>query len=246
MKLKLTDAIAAGLALPTGKAEGFLWDTVVSGFCVRLRAGGTASWYYVDRLASGKQVRERIGAVSAMKAAAARAVAARYYAAARAGQDPTAKPEPEAEAITAGEAFDLYLDRQRQRLRPGSFSEVQRHLTSHAAPLHRLPLTKVDRKAVAALIAKLGSASANVANAVRKDLIACFSWCMREGLLDANAAANTNRFATKAREHVLTDPEIRAIWRATGDDSAHSNIVRAVVAKNLAAFVGMNSTSTTR
>lgn len=225
MKIKLTDTVAAGFALPAGKSEGFLWDTAVSGFCVRLRAGGSANWYYVDRLANGKQVRERIGAVSAMKVTQARPIAAKFYAMARAGEDPTAKAEPEAETITAGEAFDLYLSRQAQRLRPGSLAEVRRHLTAHAAPLRRLPLTKIDRKAVAALIAKLGS-SATVANAVRKDLIACFSWCMREGLLDANPASNTNCFSTKPREHVLADEEIRAIWQATADDSAHSAIVR--------------------
>jgi hypothetical protein len=122
MKVKLTDANAAGFALPEGKSEAFLWDGGVSGFCVRLRAGGSASWYYVDRLANGKQVRERIGAVSAMKVTQARPIAARYYAAARAGQDPTAKPEPEAETITASEAFDIYLERQSQRLRPGSLA----------------------------------------------------------------------------------------------------------------------------
>jgi hypothetical protein len=156
MKVKLTDANAAGFALPGGKSEAFLWDGVVSGFCVRLRAGGPANWYYVDRLTNGKQVRERIGAVSAMKVAQARPIAARYYAGARAGQDPTAKAEPEAETITAGEAFDLYLSRQAQRLRRGSLAEVRRHLTAHAAPLRRLPLTKVDRKAVPPLSPSLG------------------------------------------------------------------------------------------
>lgn len=163
--------------------------------------------------------------MSSLKVAQARALAAKFYAVARAGLDPTAKPEQESAAITAGEAFDTYLDRQAQRLLSGSLPEVRRHLSSHAAPLHRLPLPKVDRKPVAALIAKLG-ASAAVANAVRKDLIACFSWCMREGLLDNNPAANTNWFPAKPREHVLTDDEIRAIWRATADDSAYLAIVR--------------------
>jgi integrase len=49
---------------------------------------------------------------------------------------------------------------------------------------------------------------------------------MREGLLDTNPAANTNRFPTKPRKHVLADEEIRAIWQATADDSAYSAIVR--------------------
>jgi integrase len=89
-------------------------------------------------------------------------------------------------------------------------------------------LVKVDRRAVAALLAKIGASNGPIAaNNVRRDLSAFFAWCCREGLIDANPAAHTNRFPSKPREHVLSNDEIRAIWKATGAAAdPYSAIVR--------------------
>jgi integrase len=223
--MKLTTDTIAEFALPHGKDDAILWDEDTAGFGYRLRAGGNRSFIVQFRV-RGKTRRMSLQASKASPSVA-RAWAKRALAAVALGQDPAPKIEDEPEAISVGEMFGLYLDRQRQRLRPNSFLEVQRHLRVHAASLHRTPISKVDRRAVAALLAKVGGASPVVANAVRKDLIATFSWACREGLRGDNPAAFTNRFAERSRDHVLTDEEIRAVWRATeavGDP--HSAIVR--------------------
>ena len=49
---------------------------------------------------------------SAVSASAARTWAKQAASKAALGQDPASKSEPEPEAISAGEAIDLYLDRQ--------------------------------------------------------------------------------------------------------------------------------------
>jgi integrase len=50
---------------------------------------------------------------------------------------------------------------------------------------------------------------------------------MQEGLADANAAANTNKFDVGgSRERVLSDDELRLIWKATGDADQYGAIVR--------------------
>ena len=202
-----------------------MWDEDTAGFGYRLRAGGNRSWIVQFRV-RGKTRRLSLGASKASPSVA-RAWAKRALAAVPLGQDPAPKVEDEPEAISVGEMLDLYLNRQRQRLRPNSFLECERHLRVHAASLHRLSIGKVDRRNVAALLAKIGAASPVVANATRKDLIAAFSWACREGLRGDNPAAFTNRFAERSRDHVLTDDEIRAIWRAAeAVDDPYSTIVR--------------------
>lgn len=89
-------------------------------------------------------------------------------------------------------------------------------------------MTKVDRRAIAALLARIGAANGPIAaNNVRRDLSAFFAWCCREGLIDANPAAHTNKFASRSRSRLLTDPEIKAIWLATADGGdAYCSIIR--------------------
>jgi integrase len=223
--MKLTADTIAEFALPNGKDDAILWDEDTAGFGYRLRAGGNRSWIVQFRV-RGKTRRMSLRASKASPSVA-RTWAKRALAAVALGQDPAPKIEDEPEAISIGKMFGLYLDRQRQRLRPNSFLECERHLRVHAASLHRLSVSKVDRRNVAALLAKIGAASPVVANATRKDLIAAFSWACREGLRGDNPAAFTNRFAERSRDHVLTDDEIRAVWRATeAVDEPHSAIVR--------------------
>jgi hypothetical protein len=88
-----------------------------------------------------------------MPASIARSIAVKWYAQVRLGQDPTAGRKTEARGETVGSAIRVYLARQAEALRPRSLVEVRRHLLVHAAPLHRLPLAGVDRRAIAALLA---------------------------------------------------------------------------------------------
>ena len=165
-----------------------------------------------------------------MSAADARAEAAKLHAKVQLGQDPAAE---KAESIVrAGETveskFRPFLTRQAKRLKPRSYAEVERHLLIQAKPLHRLQLAAVDRRAVARLLVEIGeSAGPSAANRLRSDLHTFFIWAMREGLVDANPVANTNRHEESgSRERVLTSDELRAIWTATADSDQYSAIVR--------------------
>jgi integrase len=63
------------------------------------------------------------------------------------------------------------------------------------------------------------------ANRVRATMSAMFTWGMKEGLVLANPVANTNKREEKARDRVLIDAELRAVWQALGD-SQYGTIVR--------------------
>jgi integrase len=223
--MKLTTDTIAELALPSGKDDFTWWDDEIVGFGYRLRASGHAAWLFQYRF--HRQSRRLTAKAAAVTASAARKWAKQAASKVALGQDPSTKSEPQPEAITVGEAVDLFVGRQSQRLRPRSLIELKRHVGVHAAPLHRLPLIKVDRRAVAALLAKIGTMNGPIAaNNVRRDLSAFFAWCCREGLIDANPAAHTNKFASKPRARLLSDAEARAIWLATGGGNLYDAIAR--------------------
>jgi integrase len=49
---------------------------------------------------------------------------------------------------------------------------------------------------------------------------------MQEGLIENNPVLKTAKYPEAARERVLNDAELRAIWRATGSGSSYDAIVR--------------------
>jgi len=75
-----------------------------------------------------------------------------------------------------------FLAWQKDRLKPRTYVEVERHLLVKAKPLHGLAIAGIKRRDIAELL----SAMASVANHVRASLSALFAWAMREGLTEAN------------------------------------------------------------
>ena len=230
--MKLTKAVVAGLSLPAGASEKTYWDDDIPLFGVRLRKGGSKGWVFWYRLGGRASPLRKIGlgATSAVSAAEARAEAAKLYAKVRLGQDPVSeKAETIAQASETVESkFGPFLDRQARRLKPRSFAEVERHLLIQAKPLHRLPLTAVDRRTVARLLLEIGeSAGPSAANRLRSDLHTFFAWAIRDGSAEQNPVANTNRHEEGgSRDRVLTSDELRAIWTATAGDDQYSAVVR--------------------
>ena len=226
---KLTPQAVSALTLPEDKTDALYFDEDVPGLALRLRAGGSKTWTFQYRIGT-RQRRLNIGAASALTPHEARKRAALLHAKVKLGQDPAdEKTKAQARAHeTFGVKLPLFLAR-RARLRPRAFVEVERHLTVHAKRLHHLPLAGVARRDVAGVLTtvtdKLSGASAN---RVRSSLSAFFSWSIREGLLDTNPAAWTERREEAARDRLLTDDELRDIWMALSDDT-YTDIVRLLV-----------------
>jgi integrase len=227
---RLTPQAVSALTLAEGKADALYFDDVVPGLALRLRAGGSKNWIFQYRIGS-KQRRLNIGAASALTPHEARKRAALLHAEVKLGRDPGGdKAAARARASeTFGSVLPLFLSRQKERLRPRTFVEIERHLRIHARRLHHLPLAGIARRDVAAVLtaiaAKLSGASAN---RVRTSLSSFFSWSIREGLLDTNPAAWTERREEAARTRLLTLEELRDIWAALRDDS-YGDIVRLLV-----------------
>jgi integrase len=229
--MRFTKPAIAGLALQPGKAELIVFDDDLPGFGIRLRAGGKRTWVVQYRVGR-KQRRLTLGSTAAIALDQARSEARKTLAKVHLAQDPQAdKTRLRAQAaLTFGSLLDRYLAIKRERLRPHSYGETERPLLRYWAPLHELPVGKIDRVDIANRLVTLalehGPVSADRARAV---LSTFFTWAMREGLVQANPVIGTNRPAEQvARDRVLSDAELSEIWRACLDND-YGRIVRLLI-----------------
>ena len=205
------------------RADTIAFDDDIAGFGLRSREG-RMSWVFQYAIgAHGGRVTRRIkiGDYPALSPTTARKEAETLHAKVHLHGDPAL--ERRKNRLEAGKTFGRlvaqYLEYQRDQLRPRSYNEVERHLDSHARPLHDLPLAAVDRETIARLLSQLGQRGKVVPNRTRASLSALFTWAMGEGLALTNPVTGTNRRAEKSRDRVLTAPELSMIWHALqGDD----------------------------
>ena len=204
---KITMQTIAGLA-----PGSYVSDTIVQGFGVRRQTDG--AYYYLRFRKNGVQRMRSIGRHgSPWTPDTARNEAKRLLGLAIGGDDPFVKPLL---TETFGHEVVRYLYRKRLAMKPRAFEEVERHLTNHAAPLHRLRLAEIDRRTVAQRLGEIETASGPVArNRVRSSLSAFFAWAVTEGLLDTNPVVGTAKLDEGgSREGTLTREELAELWVA--------------------------------
>jgi integrase len=245
---KLTDTVARTGVLPPGKQDVIVWDSALVGFGLRIRKvakGVRKLWIVQYRDATRASRRFIIGSVDEMGAAKARDIAADKLAGVRLGIYPHAGRErqrKEAEqqrdrnAETFGVVAKLYLANRQKALRERSFLEVRRHIEKLWEPFAKKSIHEINRRMVALRIAEISEGIRQAdgavmggpvaANRARATLSAMFSWAMREGIVDQNPVAATNKAIDEDPcDRVLTDAELAAIWTACRDDD-YGRIVR--------------------
>jgi integrase len=187
-----------------------VWDTVVQGFGVRRQRDG--AYYYLRFRKNGAQRMRSIGRHgSPWTPDTARNEAKRLLGLAVGGADLFVKP-----LLTESFGHEVvrYLERKRLAMKPRAFEEVERHLTNHAAPLHKIRLAEIDRRTIAQRLGEIETSSGPVArNRVRSTLSAFFAWAVTEGLLDANPVQGTAKLDEGgSRERTLTPTELGELW----------------------------------
>jgi Arm DNA-binding domain/Phage integrase, N-terminal SAM-like domain len=144
-KAKLTDLSIHALK-PPEKGHTVAWDTVITGFGVRVSQGGTKSFF----LMHGRQrQRYQIGRVGIITLQDARAAAKKFLAEKTLGKrdNPTIRFE---------EALALFLETQAERLKTSTKRDYTRILHSHfEKPLRGKPLTEIQTHHITAIIDKL-------------------------------------------------------------------------------------------
>jgi integrase len=219
MKVALTgNDVVAGLALAAGVQEAKFFDyghaDCVVGFGLRVRHAGSRTWIFQYKYGD-KHQRMKLGIWPALSLEKARAKARFYREQVDNGGNPAAaRGEDKLRAKeTFGREVIRFLARQKLKLKPRSYLEVERHLNRHAKPLHGLMLAGIDRRRISVLLADISDSHGPIAaNRVRASLSTFFTWAVREGMLDSNVVIGTNRTDEVARDRVLSIAELGEIW----------------------------------
>src|SRR6516164_7159730 len=209
--------------------QGWLWDTQCIGFGARRQTDGV--FYYLRFRRNGAQYMKSIGRHgSPWTPDTARNEAKRLLGAVVGGDDPFTKPLA---SESFGHEVTRYLERKRAMMKPRAFEEVERHLTNHAAPLHRLRLSEIDRRIIAQCLGEIETDRGPVArNRVRSSLSAFFGWAVTEGLLEANPVQGTAKLDEGgSRERTLTPEELSELWSVLDDEpnAQFADIVRLLI-----------------
>jgi integrase len=228
-KQRLTDRSLQKPAPAAGQIE--LWDDVVSGFGLRIAAGGSRTYFVMKRL-HGRLARRTVGKVPVgVVPNEARGEVSLTQARKRArdmilqmdcGVDPSPKAAL-AKAATAnpstfGEVAAAYMADPSKRgggaLR--SKGELERKVRVDLAGWIDRPVGEITRADVRALINTKHATSPVAANRLLALVRRIFRWAVRDDLITANPAADIDRPAQEEeRDRVLTLAELRRIWVCT-------------------------------
>jgi len=233
MKLKLDAKTVAGLALTKGRDEEFAWDLEVPNFGLRLRRSGDGvqRTYVAQYRAGGRTRRVRLGVAEHLSPTQAREAARKVLAKVALGGDPQA--EKQAKKAEAGQTFtamvEKYLEAKQPDLRKVSFRLTKLYLLGpYFRSLHSMGVAAITRDHIADRLTVITKRhSAYTAATAQRHLSTFFRWLMEEGWVAANPVIRTPKpKKAKARERVLDDGELVAVWNATGGDNDHDRIVR--------------------
>jgi integrase len=219
--MRLTAQEIARYRPPAGKADQIVFDSELSGFGLRYRAG-KRTWIYQYAFGSGEgrvNARMTLGEYPALSPTKARHTAEDLYAKVRLGQHPAAdkRANRDEHRNTFGKLVSGYLEFQKNEVRSSTYVGVELYLSRYASALHGLPATVVDRKKIADLLETIGKNNGAVsANRARAALSAMFSWAMRRGLHDSNPVIGTEKRRERSRDRVLSDSELSKIWNVLG------------------------------
>ena len=215
----LTDIMVQRLK-PDEARQFELWDAKLPGFGVRVSSKGTKSFVLVYRH-GGRARRMTIGRYPMLGLADARKLAQTALSKIGQGVDPVA--EKEAAKVRNDNLFPAVVDefvrvhcsrhnrantaKETERLLRVEFERKWRKRDLHS-------IGKVDVNRILDGIVDRGSpgAAAHAFAAIRK----LFNWCVERGLIDVSPCLGLKSPARiGARERVLDDQELRAVWRAS-------------------------------
>jgi integrase len=242
--MKLTLRKIEGLTCAAGRKDALYFDDEQRGLAVRVAASaGERSLEGKNFLAQytvdGKKRRVPLGGCKAISLDAARKATAALLGEVAQGRDPAAarkeaareaKRKTDQQALTLSALIDQWEGVRLVEKRESYASEAVRalrfafdgHLKHPAADLSRRlvvrvldELTKAGKAAMAARTAAYGRA--------------CYAWAIKRGSLAENPFTSLPLAPVEKRDRVLTDAELRAIWKATGEAGSFNAIVRALI-----------------
>jgi integrase len=213
MKAKLTHRTVATLKAPeTGILD--VWDANLVNFGVRMAASGLKTFFVRYRAAGARKRRRlKLGTFPSMSLRQARELARKKLSEAELGKDPAGKKAEERKAPTFEGLAELYLDKHAIHKRSGR--EDKRIIQNELYPLWRRMHAKAIKRAdVFELLDPIAERAPIMANRVLACARKVFNFGIQRDLVQVNPCTLIPMPSKeRQRDRVLSDEEIRAVWR---------------------------------
>jgi integrase len=233
--MRLDTKTVSKLSLSSDKSDHIAWDGELRGFGYRLRRGarGQVLKTWVVQYRRGRTRRVLLGSGDLLSAEQARHQAKKLLAKVALGEDPQADKTDrrQKDNYTLGALADEYLAFKQPIIRPPSYSNLVLYLRGpYFKPLHGVPINTVTRRDVAARLVAITRAHGSIVAArARGALSAFYVWAMGNGLAEVNPIIGTLKPQdAEPRSRVLSDEELAAIWRASGND-AYGRMIKLLI-----------------
>ncbi len=196
------------------------WDEQLPGFGVRVSKSGRKTFIVRYKGASGSKRRLNLGVYPAMSLAEARDEARKKLAAIAKGEDPQVKKVAERESVTFGELAQVYLERH-AKTKKRRWQEDARKLRVDLLPHWQSRKAKsIGRREVGEVLDAIVARGAPImANRVKALISKIYNFGIGRGLVEHNPCLLVPMPAReRPRERVLSEEEIRRLWRALDDE----------------------------
>ncbi|MBP2302493.1 tyrosine-type recombinase/integrase [Azospirillum picis] len=221
---KLTDR-----RIKTARAEGErleLWDLNMPGLGLRIapdsaQGPGVKTWFVRYRF-QGAQRRLKLGLYPALQLSDAHKAAREVFKLIAAGTDPAAEKqaEPAQEADTFQQVAESFISRHvKVKNRPTTAKAVERTIMVELIkPWGKRPVQSITRRDVIELLdAIVDSGRPVMANRTLAAARKLFNWAIERDIIQASPCDRVKPPGNETeRQRVLTDEELRIIWRASG------------------------------
>jgi integrase len=218
---KLT-ALAVANIKPPAKGRLEYWDATLPGFGLRVTDKGAKSWTTLYRT-HGKLRRLTLGHFPALSLAAARERAREALQAVELGNDPAAEKAETREAATAN-PFEAviaeFVERHCKARKNRGWRRQQVDLQREFLPYWRgRSIASIKREDILEVLDRIADRTSPVrANRYLALLKKLFSWAAERGYVDASPAAVVKPPGREvSRDRVLSDGELKTVWRACGE-----------------------------
>jgi integrase len=211
MRIKLTDRYIRAIVPPASGGRLEIVDAVQPALRMRITDSDIKTWSISTRV-NGRRRRFTVGRYPAVGLSDARERAGRILAEVRAGHDPVAEARADSAApalLTISDAIGLYAQAVLANRRTGRV--VERDMRRDLAELLDMPVGQCSKSDLARIVDRKARTAPIQANRLVACLKPFWRWCTARGHSAVNIAADL------ARERVLTDNELGAVWSAAGE-----------------------------